>query len=258
MGKEHFFAEPGFGDRGDDFGRDAGKFGIAAVIGAMEDEGNKRRARRDDLVTELTREVVTERGSAHPGNREATGGDDENRRAKFLGIGAQHEFGGTNHFRDASVEEYLHVRGAALEFEKVGDLRGGIVAEELAERFFVVGNVMFFNESDEIFRSEARQGRFREMRIGGEEIFGRGIEVGKIAASATRNEDFLADAVGVFEDGDAAAAFDGFDGTEKAGGAGTEDEHVKGARHSVGSLGEKRGEYKKNRERKKRRALQRV
>ena len=61
------------------------------------------------------------------------------------------------------------------------------------------------------------------MGIGGEEVIRGGVNVGEIAAATAGDEDFFADAVGVFKDGDAAAAVAGFDGTKEAGGASAED-----------------------------------
>jgi hypothetical protein len=135
-------------------------------------------------------------------------------------------------FGDAGVEEHLDVRGTAFGFEEVGDVRGGVVAEKLAESFFVVGDTMLFDESDEVSWSEAGEGGFGEVGIGGEEIFGSGVKVGEIAAAAAGNEDFLADAVGVLEKGDTASAFSGFNGAEQTSGAGAEDEDIEGAGHS--------------------------
>ncbi len=248
MGEEHFFAKGGFVDGRDDFGGHAGEFSVAAMVGAIEDEGNERRARGEDFVTELKRKVVTEGSGADLGDREAPGGDDENRSAKFVGIGAEHEFGGTDHFGNARVGKNLHVRGVAFGFEKVGYVGSRIVAEELAESFLVVGDVVAFDESDEIFWSEAREGGFGEVGVGGEKIFGRGVKVGEIAASAAGDEDFLADAIGEFKEAHTATAFGGFDGAEQASGTGAEDEDIKGARHSARSLGEKRCEHKRGTE----------
>ncbi len=165
MSEEHFFAEGIFPRGGDDFGGDSGQFRIAMVIGAIENERDKSRARGNDFVAELSSEVVAEGGSAHFGDGKAAGGDDEDGGAKFGGIRVEDEFGGTLNFGDAGVEEDLDLGGATFGFEEVGDVRGGIVAEELAEPFFVVGDPMLFDESDEIRGSEADESGFGEMRI---------------------------------------------------------------------------------------------
>jgi hypothetical protein len=116
--------------------------------------------------------------------------------------------------------------GTAFRFEKVGDFRGGIVAEELAESFFVIGDAVFFDERNKILGRVAGEGGLCEMGIGGEKIFRGGVDVGEVAAASTGDEDFFADAIGEFDDGDAAAAVGGLEGAEKAGSTGTEDEDV--------------------------------
>ena len=219
MREKHFFAEGIVAGGGDDFRRDAGKFGIAARIGPVENKRNKSGTCGDDLVAKLASEVVAEGRGAHFGDRETAGSDDKDRSAEFRGIRAQNEFGGALHFGDVGVEENLDVGGAAFSFEKIGDVRGGMVAEELAERFFVIGDAMFLDESEKIVGSETGEGGFCEMRIGGEEIFGSGVNVGEVAAASAGNEDFFADAIGVFEERDAAATFASLEGAKETGGA---------------------------------------
>lgn len=199
MGEEHFFAEGIFSGGGDDFGGDSRQLGIVMMIGVVENERDKSGARGNNPVTELASEVVAERGGAHFGDGEAASSDDEDGGAKFGGLGAKDEFSGTLNFGDTGVNEDLDLGSAALGFEEVDNVGGGIVAEELAERFFVVGDAMLFDESDEIRGSEPGESRFGEVRIRGEKIFGSGVEIGEVAATTAGNEDFFADAVGVLE-----------------------------------------------------------
>jgi hypothetical protein len=65
------------------------------------------------------------------------------------------------------------------------------------------------------------------MRIRGKKVFGLAVKVGEVAASAAGDQDFLAQAVGMLEDRDAATALASFDGAEESRGAGAEDEGVK-------------------------------
>ena len=64
------------------------------------------------------------------------------------------------------------------------------------------------------------------MRIFGEEVFRLGVKIREVAAASAGDEDFFADFFGAFEEHDAAAAFPGFDGAQKAGGAAAEDDYV--------------------------------
>ncbi len=103
---------------------------------------------------------------------------------------------------------------------------GGARAEELAEGFFVPGDVVLLDEGEEVEGGVAGEGGLGEVRVGGEEVFGAGVEVGEVAAASAGDEDFLAGRGGVFEDEGAAAAAGGVRGAEEAGGAGSEDEDV--------------------------------
>jgi hypothetical protein len=199
MGEEHFFAEGIFSGSGDDFGGEPRQLGIAMMIGGIENERDQSGARGNNLVAELASEVVAEGGGAHFGDGEPASGDDQDRSAKLGGFGAKDEFRGTLNFGDTGVNEDLDPGSAALGFEEVDDVRGGIVAEKLAVRFFVVGDAMLFEESDEIRGSEPGESRFGEVRIRREKIFGSGVEIGEVAATTAGNEDFLADAVSVLE-----------------------------------------------------------
>jgi hypothetical protein len=105
-------------------------------------------------------------------------------------------------------------------------LDGGIVAEELAESFFVIRNAMLFDEGDEVGGRVAGEGGFCEVRICGKEVVWLGVNIGEVAAASAGDEDFFADFLGALEEDDAAAAFAGFDCAEETGGAGTEDDYV--------------------------------
>ena len=139
---------------------------------------------------------------------------------------------------DAGGELDADVGVGALASSRVRMSLGGAVAEELAEGLLVLGDVVFFDQGEEVRRGEAGERGLGEVGVGGEEVFGAGVEVGEVAAAAAGDEDLLAGAVGVFEDEDAAAAAAGFDGAHEAGGAGAEDEDVEviggGFRHCWG------------------------
>jgi len=75
---------------------------------------------------------------------------------------------------------------------------------------------MFFDEGDEISRGVAGERRFGKVGIRGEEVLRLAMNVGEVAVASAGNEDFLTDAVGVLEDGDAAAALARLDGAQQA------------------------------------------
>ena len=101
-----------------------------------------------------------------------------------------------------------------------------MIAKELAERFFVIGDPVFFHQGDEIGRGIAGESGFGEVRIFREKVFRLAIKIREIAAASARDEDFFANFVGAFQNDDAAAAFAGFDSAEEAGGPAPQNHHV--------------------------------
>jgi len=89
-----------------------------------------------------------------------------------------------------------------------------------------------FDEGKKIAGCEAGESGSSEIGIGGVEILGCGVNVGEIAAATAGDEDFLADAVGVFDDGDATSAFASFESTEEARGTSAENQHIEGTSQS--------------------------
>jgi len=165
MGEEHFFGEGGVAGGGDDLGGDTGEVGVALAVGGMEDERNECRAGRHEVQTELAGEVVAEAGGAHFWYGDSAGGDDEGGCAVFGFVCAHGECGVAADFADFSVDNDFYVRIAAFGFEHGDDLGGGIVAEELAESFFVIRNAVLFDEGDEIGGGAAREGGLGEVTI---------------------------------------------------------------------------------------------
>jgi hypothetical protein len=69
------------------------------------------------------------------------------------------------------------------------------------------------------------------MRIRGNKVSRQAMEVGEIAASAAGDQDFLSQAVGMFQDCDVAAALAGFDGAHQSRRAATENKCIEGVCH---------------------------
>jgi hypothetical protein len=147
---------------------------------------------------------------------------------EFLSRGAKDVLGGPAHFGDPRIEKYLNVSCAAFGFEEVCNARGRMVAEELAKRFFVVGDAVLPEENQEIRRSETGERGLCKMWIRREKILWFGVKVGEIATTAAGNQDFFADAVGMLYDGYAAASLAGLKCAKQPGCAGAEDQDVKG------------------------------
>jgi hypothetical protein len=239
MGEEEFFAEAALADGGDDFSGDSGEVGERVLVRAAEGEGDEGGAGFADRDVELAGDVVAEAGGAHFGDGESAGGDDYvggrvsggvglDQETRLIGAGVGGGFGIAADFLDFGFEDDFDVRLGGFGEEHSDDLFCGVVAEELAQGFLVVPDAVAFDEGDEVGGGVACERGFGEVGVGGEEVVGVGVEVGEIAAASAGDEDFFADAAGVFEEGDAASAFAGFDGAEEAGGTCSEDENFGG------------------------------
>jgi hypothetical protein len=95
----------------------------------------------------------------------------------------------------------------------------------------VIGDAVFFDQGDEIGGSVTRQCGFGEVRVRGKEVFRLAMKVGEIAPAAAGDQDLFADAIRVFEDSDAAAAFSGFDGAQQSRCPATKNKHIESAIH---------------------------
>ena len=71
------------------------------------------------------------------------------------------------------------------------DLLGTVVAKQLPVVAFMIGNVVFFQQADEVLRCEARQCGTTKMGILGQIVFWFDLSVGEVAASSTRYADFF-------------------------------------------------------------------
>ena len=77
-------------------------------------------------------------------------------------------------FLDFAAQDDLYSRGPAFAFEHFQDVLRGTVAEELAERFLVIRDSVFFDQRDEVRRFIPCQGGFREVGIRGIKVLRAG------------------------------------------------------------------------------------
>ena len=88
------------------------------------------------------------------------------------------------------------------------------------------GDAVPVDQGDEVVLRVARQRRLAEVRVGREERLGPRLEVGEIAAAAARDQDLLADLLGMVEQQHPAAALAGAQRAHQAGRAGADDDDV--------------------------------
>lgn len=128
---------------------------------------------------------------------------------------------------------FYHVRYVAVSFndctgllafgaEQGDNVLRGMVTKQLPVSFFVVGDVMLFNQGNKIMLRIARQCRFAEMGIDRKVIGGIDLEIGEVTAPATRHQYFLADLVRTFEHHYLAAPFSCGNCTHQPGGTRTD------------------------------------
>ena len=238
MREKHFFAKRVFVGNHGNFGGNSSEVGIALAVAGVEQERDKGGACGNDVQPEFAGKVIAKGGGSHFGDRETACCNDENGRAILGDVATDNKRGVTGDFANLGIDDDFCLGGTTFGLEHRYDLRGGMVAEELAERFLVIRDAVFFDQGDEVCRSVASQRGFGEVRIGGEELFRPAVEIGEIAAASTGNEDFFADFFGAFQKEHAAAAFSGFDRAKKTGGTGTENNDVEiGQRLPFAQLG---------------------
>ena len=100
--------------------------------------------------------------------------------------------------------------------QHLDDIPGRMVAEKLAQCFFMIRDAMLFHQRDEILRRVTAQSRFAKMRIARQVFIGRGIQICKITAPAPRDTNLLGDFRGVIDHHDPAAALARLDGAHQA------------------------------------------
>ena len=100
---------------------------------------------------------------------------------------------------DGAFRVQLHTGLTAFGAKKVHDLSRGSAAEELAQSFFVICNVVLLHQLDEFAGGITREGGSAEVWVVGEIIFRAGMEIGEIAATTAGDENFFSDSMVVLE-----------------------------------------------------------
>src|SRR5262249_20344230 len=91
------------------------------------------------------------------------------------------------------------------------------VAEQLPELLLLICNSMTSDQPDEVVRRISGERRFVEVRISGNEVLGPGVDVCKVASSASGYPNFLADRFVAFENQNRSSALSRFNRAHQAG-----------------------------------------
>ena len=100
------------------------------------------------------------------------------------------------------------------------------IAEQLPQRLFVIRDAVPLDEPDKIRGRVTRQRRFCEVRISRKEVVGPRVQVGKVRAASSRDQDLFPRPPRTFQHRDTTPAAAGFDRSHQACRAGSEDEDI--------------------------------
>ncbi len=202
------------------FQRNAGQFGKRRPRLRIERQRHQGRTRFDHAQAELAGDAVAEIGGANFRDRQAAGGDHQRVGFDGAGVGVQDiDAIGLLDAGDLARHAPVDIARCALVLEHLDDQLGRFGAEQLAAMFFVVADTVLFHQRDEVGRGIARQCTLAEVRILGQEVGRRGVDVGEVAAAAARDTDFLGQLAGVVDQHHALAALGRRGRAHHAGGA---------------------------------------
>src|SRR5579872_767689 len=228
MGDEHLFAELCAIAGGCDFCRDACKIAVGFAVAIIQLERHEGRSSWLNLYSELASQIVAETGGPGFGDREASGSDHEGRRVELEFVAANHEIAGL--FDLANCDSGLDVDAGSAAFgqQHIQNVMRRTIAEQLSQRFLVISDGMLLHQCEEIGRRITGQRRLGKMRIRGEEIFCRAMNVGEVTSAAAGDQNFFSATVRAFQESNATPTFSGFDGAHQAGGTTAENKDVEG------------------------------
>lgn len=226
MGEEKGFLEIGFFVTNTHREGEAAEFGLGGERRGRKGQRHETWAAWSDPEAELVRKAIAEVGRAEFRKRQPASGDDEGRCGEGAQAGLEAEVVGFFDFMDRASAANGDSGGGTFRQEHLDDGAGALIAELLAECFFVVGNAVIFHQSEKIVRAEAGEGGATKGRIGREEILRAGAEVGKIAAPAAGDGNFFAHPFVVFKDDDPATPPTRGEGAHEAGGTASDDDEI--------------------------------
>ena len=109
----------------------------------------------------------------------------------------------------------------------IHDLPRTLTTEQLPELFLVVEDLVLTDEAYEVLRCITCQGRFGKMWVLRNEVVGGNLQVGEIAAAASRDDDLTADLSISLEDSYALSAFSGLGRAEQPGRSAADNNGIK-------------------------------
>ena len=133
---------------------------------------------------EATGNVIGKTSRPHFRNRKAAGRQNNRRGGEASTAGLHTEAVGAGNIRDGAADPHIDTTLRAFGQQHGDDLARRAIAEQLAECFLVIGDGMALNQRDEVSLRVAAQRRSAEVRVAGQKVVRRAVEIGKITASA--------------------------------------------------------------------------
>ena len=179
-------------------------------------------------MPELAGDIIRKTGCAHFGYGKSAAGDHQPAGLEHAARRADAEtVTGPGDILDRRAQAQFSAGVVELTEQHVDDRAGTAITKELAQRLFMPGDIVPREPGDEILRGEARQSRLGEMRIGGNEISGGGVDIGEVTSSAARYPDLLGGAGGMINDQNPQTCFAGACAIEQARRTGPDDQGIK-------------------------------
>jgi hypothetical protein len=136
---------------------------------------------------------------AHFRDRQTAGGEHQIIGSESAVVGLNLEFIGFGNAFDVLLDADVDIPRCTFGQQHLDYIAGGMVAEQLAEGFFVVWDLMFIDQGDEVVLRIRFQSGFAEMRVLRKEPVMRGVQIGKIAAPTAGDKDFGTHPIGMIQ-----------------------------------------------------------
>ncbi len=127
---------------------------------------------------------------------------------------------------DGGLQADIDTGTGAFCQQHVENVFGAVAAEKLAGLFFHIRDAVALGQGQKIPWRVACQRRFDKVRVSAQVIGRCGIQVGEIAASAARHQDFLAGLVGMVQHQHMLSAMAGCLGAKQPGSTSANDDYV--------------------------------
>src|SRR5579875_145159 len=209
-----------------DFERNPRQFLAQRQRFALNTKRHQPRPRLDYSQTESAGNIISKATSAKLRNRQAAGGNHQGRSLQRASSRGKAKTIGMDNLPQRAIESNLDPGLGALVQQHFDNLACRTIAKQLSEGFFMIGDSMAFDQSDEIGWRVTAKGRLAKMWIDRKKPLRAHLAIGKITPPSTGNQDFRSHLRAMFKDANAPAPLAGGKGAHQAGRPRTNDHRV--------------------------------